>query len=78
MGFPGRSAGKESACNAADPGPIPGLGRSTGEGIGYPLQYSSLENSMDSIDCGVAKSWTQLSDFHFLFLQIVRSSWTRF
>ena len=54
MGFPGRSAGKESACNAADPGSIPGLGRSTGEGIGYPLQYSGLENSMDSIDCGVA------------------------
>ena len=40
MGFPGSSAGKESACNARDPGLIPGLGRSTGEGIGYPLQYS--------------------------------------
>ena len=39
-GFPGSSAGKESACNAGDPGSIPGLGRSAGEGIGYPLQYS--------------------------------------
>ena len=40
MAFPGGSDGKESACNAGDPGSIPGLGRSTGEGIGYPLQYS--------------------------------------
>ena len=40
MGFPGSSAGKVSACNAGDPGSIPGLGRSTREGIGYPLQYS--------------------------------------
>ena len=40
MGFPGNSAGKESACNAADPGSIPGSGRSSGEGIGYLLQYS--------------------------------------
>ena len=40
MGFPGSSAGKESACNAGGPGSIPGLGRSPGEGIGYPLQYS--------------------------------------
>ena len=40
MGFPGSSAGKESACNAGDPGSIPGLGRSTGEGIDYPLQHS--------------------------------------
>ena len=39
MGFPGRSAGKESTCNAGDPGSIPGLGRFSGEGIGYPLQY---------------------------------------
>ena len=41
------SVGKESACNAEDPGSIPGSGRSTGEGIGYPLQYSGLENSVD-------------------------------
>ena len=40
MGFPDSSAGKESACNAGDPGSIPGLGRSAGEGVGYPLQYS--------------------------------------
>ena len=40
MGFPHSSVGKESACNAGDPGLIPGLGRSAGEGIGYPLQYS--------------------------------------
>ena len=44
---------------------IPGLGRSPGEGKGYPLQYSGLENSMDCIVYGVAKSWTRLSDFHF-------------
>ena len=40
MGFPSSSAGKESVCNAGDPGSIPRLGRSAGEGIGYPLQYS--------------------------------------
>ena len=40
QGFPGGSAGEESACNAGDPGSIPGSGRSPGEGIGYPLQYS--------------------------------------
>ena len=40
MGFPDSSVGKESACNAGDPGSFPGSGRSTGEGIGYPLQYS--------------------------------------
>ena len=45
--FPGVSAGKGSACNAGDLGSIPGLGRSPGEGKGYPLQYSGLENSMD-------------------------------
>ena len=47
------------------PGSIPGSGRSTGEGIGYPLQYSGLENSMHCIVRGVAKSQTQLSSFHF-------------
>ena len=40
LGFPSSSAGKESVCNAGDPGSIPRLGRSAGEGIGYPLQYS--------------------------------------
>ena len=47
MGFPGGSAGKESAHNAEDQGLIPGLGRSPGEGKGYPLHHSGLENSMD-------------------------------
>ena len=66
MGFPGGSASKESACNVGDLGSIPGLGRSPVEGISYPLQYPGLENSMDSVVHGVAKSWTQLRDFHFL------------
>jgi len=47
LGFRGDSDGKESACNVGDPGLIPGSGRSLGEGNGYPLQYSCLENSMD-------------------------------
>ena len=67
MGFPGGSADKEFACNAGDLGLILGLGRSPGEGNGYPLQYSGLENSMDSIVHGVGKSQTPLSDFHFYF-----------
>ena len=67
MGFPGGSDGKESACNARDLSLISGLGRAPGEGNGYPLQYSCLENSMDkgawrTIVYGVAKSWIQLSD----------------
>ena len=57
MGFPGGSAGKESACNKGDLG-LNGLGRSPGEGKSYPLQYSGLENSMDWIVHGVAKSQT--------------------
>ena len=65
MGFPRSAAGKESARKAGDLGLIPGLGRSPGEGKGYPLQYSGLENSMDCIIHGVAKNWTQLSDFHY-------------
>ena len=48
-GFPDSSVGKESACKTGDTGSIPGLGRSAGEEIGYPLQYSGLENSMDCI-----------------------------
>ena len=56
LGFPGGSAGKESACNAGDLGLISGLGRFPGEGKGYPLQYSGLENSMDCTVHGVAKS----------------------
>ena len=65
MGFPGVSAGKESACNVGDLGSIPGLGRSPGEVKGYPLQYSGLENFMDNIVHGVLKSWARLSDSHF-------------
>ena len=70
MGFPLAQLVKKSACNAGDLGLIPGLGRSPGEGKGYPLQYSSLENSMDCTVHGVAKSQTQMSDFHFHFICI--------
>ena len=66
--FPCGSAGLESAYNVGDLGLIPGLGRSPGEGKGYPLQYSSLENSTDCVVHGVVKSQTQLSDFHSLTL----------
>ena len=66
-GFPDGSDSKEATCNAGDLGSIPGSGRSPGEGDGYPLQYSCLENSMDrgawlGTFHGVAKSWTQPSD----------------
>jgi len=62
-----RTDGKESACNAGDPGLIPGLGRSPGEGDGNPLQYSCLGNPLDrgtwgATVHGVTKSWTQLSE----------------
>ena len=65
------SSGKESTCNVGDLGSIPGLGRSPGEGKGYPLQYSGLENSgpENSMDCivhGVVKSRTQLINFRLL------------
>ena len=65
LGFPCGLAGKESAGKAGDLDLIPGLERSPGEGKGYPLQYSGLENSMDYIVHGVTKSRTRLSDFHF-------------
>ena len=63
---------KESACNAGDLSSIPELGRSPGEGNGYPLQYSGLENSMDrgvwqTTVHEVTKSQTQLNNFHFHF-----------
>ena len=66
MGFLGGSDGKESACHTGDSGLIPGLGRSPGEGNGYPLQYSCLENSTDrgawqATVYGITKSRTQLS-----------------
>ena len=57
-GFPCDSAGKGSTHNAGDLGSIPGLGRVPGEGNGYLLQYSGLENSMECIVHGVAKNWT--------------------
>ena len=58
MGFPGGLTGKESPCNVRDLGSIPGLGRSPGEGNGYPLQYCGLENFMDYIVNEVTKSRT--------------------
>ena len=72
MSFPGGSDDKASACNVGDPGSIPGLGRSPGEGNGNPLQYSCLENPTDggawqATAHGVAKSRTRLSDFTFHF-----------
>ena len=72
-GFSGSSAGKESTCNAEDLDLIPGLGRSPGEGNGYPLQYSGLEDFMNSgawqaTVYEVAKSQTWLRDFHFILL----------
>ena len=66
LGFPGGSQGKESACNVGDPGLIPGLGKSSGEGNGYPLHYSCLENFMDrawrATVYGVTNSQTRFSD----------------
>ena len=63
---------KEFACNAGDPGLIPGLGRSPGDGNGYPLQYSCLEKSRDrgswwAMVHKIANNWTRLSDSHFYF-----------
>ena len=67
MAFPAGSDSKESACHAGDPGSIPGLGRSLGEGNSYPLQYPCLENSMDrgaqwAAVHEVTKSQIRLSD----------------
>ena len=67
VGFPCGSAGKESACNAGDLGSIPVLGRSPGEGKGYPLRYSGLENSMNCIAHGhdkMSDSTERLSLLH--------------
>ena len=64
LGFPCGSPGKESACNVEDQGSIHGLGRYPGERSSYPLQYSSLEKSMDCTVHGVTKSQKGLSDFH--------------
>ena len=72
--YPGGSDSKASAYNVGDPGSIPGLGRSPGEGNGNPLQYSCLEDLMDggawlATVHGVAKSWMRLSDF-IIYLSI--------
>ena len=64
MDFPCGSAGKESVCHTGDLGSTPGLGRSPGEGNGYPLEYSGPENYMDCIVYGVSKSWSRLRQFH--------------
>ena len=74
--FPGSSDCKESACNVGDPGSSPGLGRSSGEGNGNPLQYSCLDNPMDggawqATVHGVTKSQTRLSDFTFFHNVII-------
>ena len=76
MGFPCGSDGKASASNAGDPGSIPGLGRSPGEGNGNPLQYAGLENPMDrgawqAMVHGVAKNQTQLSNSFFLCVRLL-------
>ena len=61
LSFPDNSVGKESACNAGDPSSIPGLGRSTGEGIGYPLQYScaSLVAQLVKNPSAMQETWVQ-------------------
>ena len=68
LDFPDSPVGKESACNAGDPSSSPGLGWSPGEGKGYPLQNSGLENSTGCIVHGVTESWTRLSNFHFFMM----------
>ena len=70
LGFPCGSAGEESTCNAGNLGSIREFRRSPAEGKGYPLRCSGLENFVDCIVHGVSKSWTQLSDFHFHFMNI--------
>ena len=67
LGFSCGSPDKESSCNVGDLASIPELDRSPGEGKGYPLQCSGLENSMDCIVHGVANSQKQLSNLHFHF-----------
>ena len=76
-GLPWYSAGKEFTCSVTDLGSIPGSGRSPGEGNGYPLQYSGLENSMDCIVHGVAKSQTWLNDFFFHLHPVVPGQFVR-
>ena len=78
MGFPGSSDGKASAYNAGDPGLIPGLERSPGEGNGNPLQYCCLEKSMDgggwwATVHEATKSRTRLRDFTFTLMAKIHS-----
>ena len=75
MGFPFGSAGKEFTCNVDDLGSIPELERSPGEGKGYPLHYSGLENSLGCLVHGVTKSLTRLSDLHFHFQWVIMTSY---
>ena len=83
MGFPGVSDGKEPACNVGDLASTSGLARSPGEGNGYSVHYSCLENSMErgawqATVHGVTKSRTRLSDFHFFtfrWLTGIKFSW---
>ena len=80
QGFAGGSDGKEFTCNAGDPGSIPGSGKSPGEGNGYPLQDSVLENPMDrggwwATVHGVAKSQTRLSDN--LFTKLTQGAYSK-
>ena len=80
MDFPCGSAGKESARNAGNLGSVPGLGRSPGEGKDYSLKCSGLENFMDCVVHGIAKSQTQLSNLNFHGLSSSMAlgySWTR-
>ena len=65
MGFPGSSAGRESVCNLRDPDLIPGLGRSSGEGVGYPLQYSwaSLVAQMGKNPPAMQETWVWSLDW---------------
>ena len=71
MGFPESSVGKDSACSAGDNSLIPGSGRSQEKGKANPVQYSGLENPMECIVHGVAKSQTRLSDFHMIVINVV-------
>ena len=80
LGFPGSSNSKEYACNAGDQGSVSGLGRSPGEGNGNPLQYSCLENPMDGGARqvrvhGVAKSRTQLGDYTFTLIFLLKNGY---
>ena len=78
-GFPLSSSGKGAVCNAGDPGLIPGSGRSAGEGKGYLLQYSGLENSMNCMAHGVKKIQTRLSDFQMeSILYVLLNIWLVF